>query len=798
MPKGAHLIVVLTALVLLSGNAQRLAPTAEEVSEFRSDRETFRTYPQHPLPSWEEDLRRALADGSLDQAADALAPRYRLPPAEMRELVRLWLTVQARRYDLADQPEAARALRRRLLARIADTGRAPLVLQAVAESLHALNECSEEDFAAMMAGATDAAVDAWLIANAAPCGDNFLRAAAAAGERAMPALIRLADYGSLGNRDALALYQWLTRPEALARIAEEDRPLLAAWLYRRYVRLQFDTGLTNRAVALIEGLPAGLRAAVLGPAMPSFTATIDGLELTVPEERGEETPGIDLAVAYALAGRTADAEILFASTDIAAARRSFDCAWRSDASPPNCRDIRNEGSIGDVIDLLLLDHFLHRRAADPYPLAETGFAVGSAFSSSAPVAELRCRVFSQPQYADICDVGRMSVLDRAAGEPEGREPEERSRLGLAALSLPGFAGAHAEIAAELDRFLAENGGAPPSDDFDRQPVTPAPAPFAELPLPPAHRGRRPRAPEPPQDLAPLPEGFIPVRFERRGSRAVMISISQTYDPTGEISQGGYWMHLSSDGGRHWDRPLYTGLAQYFPYVVPAASRMPLINGDRLDLEVEVAELDTSTITYPPVGLRSRRRASNLYLQIPLDRLARDTDGDGITDIAAQRLLLDRNPEGGGTPFVVGSDAATNCGEPAPERLALMGLLERLFSVRGEAIVEPIDRSADDGALFSGWRGAAAAFDRPIFVKGDPDDYRCLRPDRLMIVYGEADIAELERYRPDFHAVKVPPIVYNHARDRGYVRWSAGWTGGTFRLRLRGGSWVFEEISRWIT
>ena len=30
-------------------------------------------------------------------------------------------------------------------------------------------------------------------------------------------------------------------------------------------------------------------------------------------------------------------------------------------------------------------------------------------------------------------------------------------------------------------------------------------------------------------------------------------------------------------------------------------------------------------------------------------------------------------------------------------------------------------------------------------------------------------------------VEMPRIVYNRARDRGYVRWSAGWTGGTFRL-----------------
>ena len=99
---------------------------------------------------------------------------------------------------------------------------------------------------------------------------------------------------------------------------------------------------------------------------------------------------------------------------------------------------------------------------------------------------------------------------------------------------------------------------------------------------------------------------------------------------------------------------------------------------------------------------------------------------------------------------------------------------------------------------AGWRRATASAERPVFIQGDPSDYRCLRANRLMVVYSEADIAALERFRPDFHAVKVPPIVYNRDRDRGYVIYSLGWAGGTFRLRLVDGAWVFDEISSWIS
>lgn len=798
--KPRHLLAPLAALLL--GNAAPRAPdpSAQDLAIFRTDSPGYRSYPQPEIEAWEAAFRRALAGGSLDSAAAALAPRYGLTTAEMRELGRLWVLVRLRTLSLGSDEAAAAAMRSALLALLA-RNRAPLVLQAVAESVDSLGECRAEDFAAMMAGSADPAADAWTIANRAPCSDNFLRAAGAAPDRTMPALIRLAHYGTLAPRDALPLFQALTSAAALARIAEADRPELAAWLYARRAELLFNTGLTDQAVALIEGLPDAIRRRVLVRPAGRIAASVDGLPVMIDVERQDDSLALNLAAAYALAGRAAEAEAqLAAMTRLAPARHAFDCAWRAGQRPPDpsCARLPYEHRIENVIDLLLIDHLLHHPGDDPYPLAEAGIASGAG-SSSGAIAALRCRVFAEPQYVDICDNARAAPLYSIAQESDARDGAAgaRQRTALDTLAFPGFAEARASIAAEFARILAAGGGAARPGRAARPSVTPAPAPFAELPLPAAYRGSRPRAAAPPPGVAALPEGFVPVRFERDGARAAAISLSQTYDPTGEVSQGGYWVHLSRDGGRHWDRPLYTGLADRFPYVVPAASRMKLLNGDGLDLEVEVAELDTASITYPPIRMRNRRQASNLYLRIPLADLARDSNGDGFTDIAARALLLDRARTDGGTPFIVGSDAGANCSAPVPDRIALIGLMQRLFSGGSGAVVEPVDRPADPLAL-SGWRPAGAAADRPIFIRGDPRDYLCLRPDRLMIVYAAADIAELERFRPDFHAVTMPRIVYNRARDRGYVIWSAGWTGGTFRLRLVNGSWTFEAISTWIT
>ncbi|WP_425228449.1 hypothetical protein [Sphingomonas sp.] len=209
----------------------------------------------------------------------------------------------------------------------------------------------------------------------------------------------------------------------------------------------------------------------------------------------------------------------------------------------------------------------------------------------------------------------------------------------------------------------------------------------------------------------------------------------------------------------------------------------------------MAELDTASITYPPVMLRTRRRARELYLSIPLAALQRDADGDGLTDIAAHHLLLDQ--PAGERPFVVGSDAAGACTAPSREAAARAAVLAELFDPAGQAIVEPVDRPAGQLAI-TGWQRAAAAADRPLFLLGDPADFACLRPTRPMLVYTRAQIAALARFSPGFHVLEVPPIVFNRAHDRGFVRWSSGWAGGTYRLRWIGGRWAVDTISSWVT
>src|SRR5205823_3575351 len=113
-------------------------------------------------------------------------------------------------------------------------------------------------------------------------------------------------------------------------------------------------------------------------------------------------------------------------------------------------------------------------------------------------------------YADICDGARASRLYKIQGATDGDGEGDRD---LSRLPMAGLAEARAEFSAALAPVVAAGEAAHAPASLTRPTVIPATAPFLEIALPPAYRGPRPPATRPSRDVAGLPEGFLPVRFE---------------------------------------------------------------------------------------------------------------------------------------------------------------------------------------------------------------------------------------------------------------------------------------------
>ncbi len=334
-------------------------------------------------------------------------------------------------------------------------------------------------------------------------------------------------------------------------------------------------------------------------------------------------------------------------------------------------------------------------------------------------------------------------------------------------------------------------------------------PFREVPLTPAFKpmgltGEQEEA-RSEELLKPFsfPEDFAPIRAERREDDAVAIGASQDYDPVGEISRGAYWVIRSHDGGRTWGRPIYTGLRIQSPYVVRRLSNAPLLAGDHLQVEVKVEELDPSSITFPPVGLRAKRVQEGLLLQIPFADLERDSDADGLTDLAEERLVTDpQSPDTDGDGLLDGNDSLPQVPWTAvmdDSARALGAVLGRISGMKSMAIIheipEPGDKSDD---IMARARRATLTGERTAFFVADRQDFRSLLTTSRTVVLSAAELALAEKKFGRIFAYRLPLFVLDHEQRRGFVIWDASWVGGALKLRRSDGDWEIETVSNWIT
>jgi len=260
---------------------------------------------------------------------------------------------------------------------------------------------------------------------------------------------------------------------------------------------------------------------------------------------------------------------------------------------------------------------------------------------------------------------------------------------------------------------------------------------------------------------------------------------------------------SHDGGRTWGRPIYTGMRIQSPYVVRGLSNAPLLAGDHLQVEVKVEELDSSSITFPPVGLRAKRVQEGLLLQVPFAELERDSDADGLTDLAEERLVTDpQSPDTDGDGLPDGNDSLPQVPWTAvmdDSARALDAVLARITHMKSMAIIHEIPAAGEKSDdIMVRARRATLTGKRTAFFVADRQDFRSLLTTRRAVVLTTAELALAEKKFGRIFAYRLPLFVLDHDQRRGFVVWDASWVGGALKLRRSGAKWEIESVSDWIT
>lgn len=389
----------------------------------------------------------------------------------------------------------------------------------------------------------------------------------------------------------------------------------------------------------------------------------------------------------------------------------------------------------------------------------------------------------------IAAINRVAAGSIAAAQPPQTDPGQ--------LPEPVRRQMEAELAASLPYWSVR---ALPSTYRSAPPPTPVKA-SSDLPI--LVTRSPPRDGKAPAWAKRLPAGEL-VRYEQQGKRIVAITVSQSLDPTGEISAGGYWVSISDDDGRHFAPPLYTGLRMFEPYVVLVSSRLPMLAGGHLRLEVRERKLDDAHVFLPPVNLPFLQKRDNLYLDISLADLARDSDGDGLTDIAEWAMLLNpHNPDTDGDGISDGRDplpqvAVDRVGNRAAAPLAAW--LQQFYGKSLGAIVTTsavASRPAEATALGSGetdLKNQSGA----LFMQAPAGYFAGIHLDKRVLVFDAELMKRYSKVRGLVFCMQVPVFVVSHDGNKVLLVYSSGWAGGTVLLTRKDGRWVSESLSSWIT
>ncbi|OJH39623.1 hypothetical protein [Cystobacter ferrugineus] len=714
---------------------------------------------------------------TLGAAAARLQKAYALTPEAARHFLaaRLWLVPPGKPWESLSEEQALRALEAHRAALREAPGH-PALAASLSEGMGEL--INVPGYVRAVAEALDTAPDPAELALRLARLEHHVWSSefvAYAVSREPETLPRALDILGLDSPGGSAAQFYLAAWHALTASKEAPFPRELAESLVRNLLAQCMPGL---ALKVLDAFPADARQALLAK---------DGGGLSGEQRLARDELGLSIAVTLLASGREAEARVWHEAVKArtAVAPEKSDDEWLAERAKLHreLADFLFAWKPGaDSFELLLL------RVDDAFGTA------GALLSARALAARFPERARDEFRWAVRTDdrspskdrlllpADRLSFLTAARAELEAAFLDERARIEkvraqLTPPSEPRGTVAPDPMAARISAHLA----------------TPVLQVFIEKELPKGRASGSAETAWTPMRTLELPRGFQLVRAERSNQRVIAVALSQRLDPVGMLSGGGYWVLLSEDGGQLWEAPLYTGLRQFHPYVLETASPVSLLDGQVLRLAASVRELDEKSITFPPINLKMKREVEGRMLEAPLAALRQDTDGDGLTDLVEDRLLLDAkaaDTDGDGTPD--GNDTlplmpSAPSEPPADARAELVSTL--LFELAGK------EEQAETLRLpqFQ----APTSLEDLSFLSLDRAGLRGVRAPATTVTFSGEELEGAQKRFGGFTSLSLDVYV-NLAGDQALLVWNQHWRGGSFLARREKGRWVLEERESWVT
>ena len=135
------------------------------------------------------------------------------------------------------------------------------------------------------------------------------------------------------------------------------------------------------------------------------------------------------------------------------------------------------------------------------------------------------------------------------------------------------------------------------------------------------------------------EKYNILKYEKKDNIEAFIYTDYEYEALFYGGGPGIWIAYSENSGKDW-KYYYTGIVQMQPVFVKHYSQRPLIK-DKNKLEIDACLFRQLSEFSHPIGADFECVKDGIYLVFDINVIAKDSDGDGLTDILEDKLYLDK-------------------------------------------------------------------------------------------------------------------------------------------------------------
>lgn len=314
-----------------------------------------------------------------------------------------------------------------------------------------------------------------------------------------------------------------------------------------------------------------------------------------------------------------------------------------------------------------------------------------------------------------------------------------------------------------------------------------------------------------ETIGKVPKASI-IKHEQRGTFEAFIYTDSTYSDL----YSDLWIAVSNDSGENWEY-YFTGLTEQQPVYPKWYSKLPLIV-DENTLRIEAALMQqTGTFMHPmPMGKMFEMIKDGVVITFDLQRLKKDSDGDGLTDLVEYRLRtnpFNSDTNGNGIPDNI---------DPNPRYDLPPTELTQIYEVFLDEAFAPYDEEQFEiemQAIASGekrnnpyeWADIKPVSDRvlcisdqaqTVLIVTDDENLKAVRPRYARTIILSSEEYEATRnsvFEVELCQITLTPFfkVDNHS-NLFIVEYSYKTSGWTYLLEKTGDGWRRKMISMWIS